>query len=212
MKLIERMGLAKEASLDGRISAVHAAWSQLVGDDAAWVSEVYEDHAIVCWGEDHYSVPYSVDDAGVVTFDAAAATEVEREWVEVGKAELSKIDDDRHLAFGWAYVAERGGERVIDHSGEFIEKADLEDAAYRFVLTSREADELHTAPVVGQLVESFMVTPEKLTKMGLAPDALPAGWWTGWYIPDDEVWGKVRDGQYRMLSIGGNATRELVDA
>jgi hypothetical protein len=120
---------------------------------------------------------------------------------------ISKTDDDRQLAFGWAYVYEDGG-RVLDHSGEFIEKQDLEDAAYAFNLEYRDGDERHSEPVVAQLVESFVSTPEKLEKMGLDPDALPHGWWTGWRIPDPEVFMKVKDGEYAMLSIGGRARRE----
>jgi hypothetical protein len=175
--------------------------------------ETYSDHVIVCVGDEYFSVPYS--SAGdEITFDVDSATPVERTWVEVEKTVLiSKTDDDRRVAFGWAYVYERDGEQVVDHSGEFIEKAEvLEDAAYVFNLNFREGDDSHTEEVRAHLVESFVSTPEKLEKMGLEADALPHGWWTGWHIPDDDLWEAIKSGDRSMLSIGGTATKESVDA
>ena len=59
---------------------------------------------------------------------------------------ISKLDDERRIAFGWAYVSEDDGTPVVDHSGDFIDKTALpalEDAAYDNVLHSREGDEMH---------------------------------------------------------------------
>lgn len=221
MGLREALGIAKaDESLTDLVDAVRQAWyaatesvSPMPMSSGSWLDEVYTDHVIACVEGDHYSIPYNRDDNGDVTFDTAGAVEVERTWQPVAKTvTIEKIDEDRHVAFGWAYVAERDGTQVIDHSGEFVEKADLEDAAYLFNIEARSADEAHTDPVVGTLVESFVSTPEKLEKMGLAPDALPTGWWTGWYVPDDDVFAKIKDGTYAMLSIGGTARKERADA
>lgn len=204
-------------SLDEQIREVTASWREQYPDPDhnTWINEVYADHVIVCAGDDYYSVAYTeLDDE--FTFDVANATQVERVWTEVATTKtvtITKIDEERHLAFGWAYVAEdASGEQLIDHSDEFVLKEDLEDAAYVFNIAFRESDERHTEPVIGHLVESFVVTPEKLAKMGLAEDALPRGWWTGWYVPDDAVWEKVADGTYPMLSIGGIAQKETANA
>lgn len=226
MGLAEKLGLRKAAvdSLNDQIDDVREAWQDAAAAvaaptmemaDCGWVQEVYADHVIVCVDGAYFSVPYTTDpaDEDAITFDMANATEVEQTWTEVAKTVLiEKVDEDRHVAFGWAYVSERDGKQVVDHSDEFIAKADLEDAAYLFNMEFRAADEVHTDPVVGQLVESFVSTPEKLQKMGLAPDALPTGWWTGWYVPDDAIFAKIKDGTYSMLSIGGAARKERVDA
>ena len=127
---------------------------------------------------------------------------------------FTKLDDDRRLAFGWAYVAEEDGQVVVDHSGDFVDKAalpSLEEAAYDYVLTSREADEMHEKLTgVAQLVESFMLTPEKAAAMGITTKRY--GYWVGFKVADDAVWAKVKDGTYKGFSIRGTGEREKVAA
>ena len=124
------------------------------------------------------------------------------------ESNIAKIDDDQRLVFGWASVSvTKDGEQVEDSQGDIIDPADLETAAYEFVLKFREANAMHVGPVVGHLVESFVATPEKLEKMGLAADALPTGWWAGWKIADDEVWQGIKSGHYQMFSIEGHGQR-----
>lgn len=215
MSLLEKVRRITKAatdqdSLNDQINEVSSAWCDQYGTEDTWVADVFTDHIIVCAGEDHYSVPYTEGPDDTFVFDVAGATQVERKWMDVAAKgfRIAKTDDERQLAFGWAYVAEdEHGERVVDHSGEFIAKEDLEDAAYVFNIAYREGDEQHTEYVAAHLVESFMVTPEKLAKMGLADDALPRGWWTGWYFPDAEVYAKVKR-ENAMLSIGGISEKE----
>lgn len=126
--------------------------------------------------------------------------------------EVAKSEDSQQLIFGWASVAVRkDGTEVVDSQGDVIDPRELENAAYEFVLKFRETDEMHTDEVRGHLVESFVVTPEKLEAMGLAKNALPIGWWTGFYIEDKDVYEKARD-HYPMFSIAGVAVREEVGA
>lgn len=146
---------------------------------------------------------------------------------------LETFDDDRHIAFGMAYVAEvldkASGEmvQVVDHSGEVVDDpAVLEEAGYVFALQYREGDEGHTEAVKAYLIESIVFTPDKLEKWATDPegavdqeklsvlkDTFGTSFWTGWYIPDDALWKKVRDGELGALSIGGLAQKEaLADA
>lgn len=123
-------------------------------------------------------------------------------------ATILKSDPVRQLVFGWSSVAvRRDGHSVEDVHGDVIDPSDLEDAAYTFVLKFRDMNERHTPEVHGILVESFVATPEKLEKMGLAPDALPQGWWTGFYVSDRDVFEKIVSGEYAMFSIEGSALR-----
>ena len=217
--LLEKLGVRKATpSLTQQIERVSGAWRDLAehsgpGYEAnrSWVMEVYPDHVIVCHGEDYYSVPYTeAVDSGEVAFDVEAATPVERTWSDVEKrVRIEKIDEDEQVVFGWAYVSEADGSPVEDHSGEWIAKEDLEAAAYAFNLSSRLADERHDWSAAGQLVESFVSTPEKLEALGLSKDALPTGWWVGFHIDDADAWEKVRTGEYRMLSIGGRAHKHV---
>jgi hypothetical protein len=120
-----------------------------------------------------------------------------------------KIDQDRRLVFGWANVAfDKSGDQLVDSHGDQIDVEDLEDAAYEFNLTFRATGERHAGMSKGRLVESFMVTPEKLEVMGLAKDALPLGWWVGFKIDDDVAWEEIKKGTYKMFSIQGTAARE----
>ena len=122
---------------------------------------------------------------------------------------VAKIDGLKQQVFGWASVAiAADGETVVDTHDHIIPPEELESAVYDFNLIYRDLDEKHTEAIQGALIESFVVTPEKLEKMGLAPDALPVGWWVGFWVPDPAVFAKVVSGQYSMFSIAGSAVME----
>jgi hypothetical protein len=124
-----------------------------------------------------------------------------------GTVAVLKLDTARQLVFGWASVAvTKDGETLIDRQGDIIPPQELEDAAYEYVLTYREADEMHNQITKGQLVESVVFTPEKLRVMGLPADSAPTGWWVGFKL-DAETFRKVQDGRLSMFSIEGTAER-----
>jgi hypothetical protein len=112
------------------------------------------------------------------------------------------------LVFGWASVAkDADGNDLEDLQGDVIELDELEKAAYDFMLYSRNVDEMHDGPVKGQLVESFMVTPDKLAKMGLKNESAPqVALWIGAKL-DPATFAKVQAGTYTMFSIEGRAER-----
>jgi len=130
--------------------------------------------------------------------------------IALAEGQFVKLDDERQMAFGWAYTAKMGDDLVVDHSGDFIDEAvlgELEDSIYNFVLVSREADEMHErVEGIGKLVESVLLTPEKMEKMGLKGDRV--GWWVGFRVIDAEVWAKVKAGTYSAFSIRGAGVRE----
>lgn len=131
-------------------------------------------------------------------------------------AEITKINPDRREVFGWASITEMKGEPVFDLQGDYIETSELEKAAYDYVLDSRVGGEMHqrmkkSAPKqVGTLIESFVVTPEKVEKMGLPEGALPSGWWIGFKVNDDSVWKSVKDQKYTGFSIHGKGVRKQI--
>lgn len=131
------------------------------------------------------------------------------------KCPFTKLDEDRHLAFGWAYVTEVDGKLSVDHSGDFVDEAAelaLEEAAYAFVKAGRGADEMHVVlEDVAKLVESIFFTKEKALAMGIT-GVSKLGWWVGFHIVDDDVWAKVKDGTYPGFSIRGSGRREAVAA
>ena len=123
--------------------------------------------------------------------------------------DVIKVNPDNNLVFGWANVSIRkDGEQILDSHDEQIDPEDLEMAAYAFALQFRESGVMHQGDAVGVMVESFAVTKEKLSLMGLAEDALPLGWWVGFYVQDDAVFAKVKAGEYSMFSIQGIAMKD----
>ena len=115
----------------------------------------------------------------------------------------------QQLVFGYANVTiQEDGTVPFDWQGDMIETSELETAAYTYVLNNGFLNQEHISGTdCGFLVESFMITKEKLAAMGIPEGYVPEGWWVGFYIPDPEVYAKVLDGTYNMFSIEGKATR-----
>ncbi len=129
-----------------------------------------------------------------------------------GKFSITKSDNGRHLAFGWASIAiKSNGEIVEDWQQDIIEPAELENAAYGFVELYREGGEMHERGGAAVLVESVVFTEEKAKAMGIPEGTLPTGWWIGFKVIDEDVWEKVKDGTYSMFSIEGTAERVEVE-
>ena len=128
-----------------------------------------------------------------------------------GTFKIHKADEDKHLAFGWANVAVRDdGEQIQDLQGDIVDPEVLEDAAYRFVLMYREGGEMHERGDCAVLVESVMFTKEKMFAMGIPEGTVPEGWWIGFLVTDEDVWQKVKSGEYPMFSIEGEALRRNI--
>jgi hypothetical protein len=125
---------------------------------------------------------------------------------------ISSVTDDKRLVFGWAYVCEdKDGNHVLDHSNQYIEPLELEEAVYVFASYGGMASEMHTGMYAGTLVESVVFTKEKQEALGIPPGYLPVGWWVGIRVYDDAIFAKVKDGTYTMLSLGGKAVKEETD-
>lgn len=124
--------------------------------------------------------------------------------------EVAKTDDTQRLVFGWASVSkDADGTLLEDLQGDQIEPDELEKAVYDFVLHGGGANEMHAGRMKGQIVESLMLTDEKLSAMKLKRDGAPAAaWWVGVKL-DPDAYAKVKDGKYRMFSIKGYSEAEI---
>lgn len=131
-----------------------------------------------------------------------------RKDITSSRFKIMKSDDEKMLAFGWASVAIRvDGEVIEDWQGDVIEPEVLENAAYDYVRLYGDGGEMHERGGVAVLIESVVFTEEKMLVMGIPPETLPIGWWIGFKVLDEEVWKKIKDGTYNMLSIEGEAER-----
>jgi hypothetical protein len=128
--------------------------------------------------------------------------------------EFTKSDEDKRQVFGWAAVVEIDGHPVVDRQGDLIDPEEIEKAAYSYMLKSRKGGNQHRRdgddPLhVSDVIESFVVTPEKISKMGLPTDT-PCGWWVGYQITDDDTWSEVKAGRKTGFSIHGAGKRRDV--
>lgn len=128
-----------------------------------------------------------------------------------GEYAIAKADDSLQNVFGWASVAvAKNGATVVDGEGDIIDVADLELAAYDFVLDARGSGEDHNGePVDGQLIESVVFTEDKVAALGLEKGALPLGWFVGFHIPDRGAYERTKTSK-AGFSIEGRAVREPV--
>lgn len=141
----------------------------------------------------------------------ADAVEMSDSSTVKGRFKIAKSIEDKRIAFGWASIAkDEAGNDLVDLSDDIIEPDTLENAAYEFVKLYREGGEMHERGGCATLVESMVFTPEKMSAMGIPDGTLPTGWWIGFHVTDDEVWSKVKSGEYPMFSIEGEAVREPV--
>lgn len=132
--------------------------------------------------------------------------------VKKKRFKISKSNDEKKIAFGWANVSIRtDGEVVEDWQEDIIEPEELENAAYNFVELYRDGGEMHERGGAAVLIESVVFTKEKAAAMGIPEGTVPTGWWIGFKVLDDDVWEKVKDGTYSMFSIEGEAVREEVE-
>ena len=122
---------------------------------------------------------------------------------------LSKADDTRQMVYGWASVAElASGDSVVDLQGDIIGLDDLDAAFCEYAKDSRALNFMHDGPIRGTLIDLFISTPEKLTMLGLAPDALPHGAFVSYHIPDPLDYATAKRDGLLMFSIEGTAHRE----
>ena len=125
------------------------------------------------------------------------------------EAQITKIDDDKRLVFGWAsIIKDVEGKVLLDRQNDYIDsEEELEKAAYSYVLNSRDGGEMHIRKGVSTMVESVVFSKEKQEAMGIPSGSMPVGWWIGFRVNDERVWEEVKKGQYSGFSVHGTGQR-----
>jgi len=133
---------------------------------------------------------------------------------------IAKIDLERRLFGGWAYIARaRDGSQVTDHSGDIVDTpeawAALSDSFVDYALESRSGDLEHTEWGAADLVEMFISDIEKRSALGLPEGSLPDGVYVSFKARGSpagrRLWERVKSGQIRSLSIVGDGWRESLE-
>lgn len=147
----------------------------------------------------------------MITTGAQTFNQIVKAKQEPRRLTIVKSDGDKHQVFGWANVSVRvDGEQIVDWQQDMIDMDELEQAAYGYVAEFGTSGEMHRRGGVGRVIESIVFTKQKAAALGIPEGILPEGWWVGFHITDDEVWEKIKSGEYSMFSIEGTGTREPV--
>jgi hypothetical protein len=142
--------------------------------------------------------PVPLADQHVNEDDPAAAAQK-----TLGIFKAVEVKADEHLIFGWASVVTKGGKLIVDKQGDVIEPAELENAAYEFVLNARDHGHMHRTIGTGRMVESMVFTDEKQKALGI--DLGQEGWFVGFKVDEPAVWDAHKRGELPEFSIGGLA-------
>lgn len=114
-----------------------------------------------------------------------------------------KLDEEKHIVWGWFSVIEEDGQAVIDKHGHIIEADVLQKAAHEFVLDSRAGKVMHNGTRVADVVDTIVFTKELQAALGI--DLKKVGWFGGMQIRDPALWARVQKGDLPAFSIGGYA-------
>jgi hypothetical protein len=118
---------------------------------------------------------------------------------------IFKVDEEQRIVYGWASVITEKGEPVVDTQGDVISPDELTKAVNDFMLDDRVGKVMHEGDRTGTIVHSFPITKEIANALGIETDR--EGWIVGYHVADDEVWARVKEGDFTGFSIGGEAQR-----
>lgn len=128
----------------------------------------------------------------------------------VEQAKVVKMDDEQRIVWGWASVVTEDGKAVVDTQGDVISPEEMEKMANSFMLDVRKAKAMHEGGQIGEVIHSMPLTNELMKAFDIYSDR--EGWLVAFKIYDDDVWAKVRNGEFQGLSIGGKAgSREAIE-
>ena len=122
--------------------------------------------------------------------------------------EITKLDDDERIVYGYASVVTHKGKLIVDRQGDMIEPGTMEKAATEFMLGARNGMTMHKGEPTTTIVHSMPFTKEIQDAFGITSDY--EGWMIAVKVHDEETWARVKAGEFTGFSIGGQAISEEV--
>lgn len=113
---------------------------------------------------------------------------------------IEKVDDEMRIVWGWAYVCEENGQRVVDHSGQIWDADAVQKTAHGFATDSRVGGVMHQGQG-GHIVDTLFFS--KAIQEALGINCRKVGWFIGFKVDDDDAWSRVKSGELSSFSIGG---------
>lgn len=121
------------------------------------------------------------------------------------RGEVTKMDDDQRIVYGYASVISKDGEPIVDRQGDIITAEELEKAASEFMLSGRIGKTMHSGEPTTTIIHSFPMTDE--IKKAYQIESPYEAWLIAVKVHDDQTWDMVKRGELKDFSIGGKATR-----
>jgi len=121
------------------------------------------------------------------------------------EGEVTKIDSDQRVVYGFASVVSKDGEPVVDLQGDVISPETMEKAATEFMLGARTGLTMHKGEPTTTIIHSLPLT--KQIKEAFQISSPYEGWIIAVKVHDDETWAAVKAGAFTGFSIGGKAQR-----
>jgi hypothetical protein len=121
------------------------------------------------------------------------------------RGEVTKMDDEKRIVYGYASVISKNGEPIVDLQGDVITADELEKAASEFMLNSRIGKTMHSGEPTTTIIHSFPMTDE--IKKAYQIESPYEAWLIAVKVHDDKTWEMVKSGKLKDFSIGGKATR-----
>lgn len=119
----------------------------------------------------------------------------------LGRGEITKVDTDRGLVFGWAMVSKIDGEEYFDKQGDHIPMDVLIDATVDFMTDSRANDTMHNEQASGEIIFAMPWDAEIAKGFGMSDPPVEGLMIAARPSPEDLE--KFDSGEFTGFSIGG---------
>lgn len=123
---------------------------------------------------------------------------------------LLKIDEEQRIAWGWASVISENGEPVVDKQGDIISADVMTRAANAFMSDVRAGQVMHEGVTKAVVLHSLPLSKDLAEALELGTNR--EGWIIGMKVKDEDTWERVKSGELRAFSIGGEAMRSAIQA
>jgi Putative phage serine protease XkdF len=120
--------------------------------------------------------------------------------------QVTKIDEELGVIFGWGIVSSVDGEPYFDSQGDWIPDDSMLKASTEFMVDIRIGKEMHAGEQAGTIVHSLPLTSDLAEAFGIECDR--TGWIVGFKPHSAELLEKFRSGEYTGFSIGGNRVKD----
>lgn len=221
-RAVEPLGDKGAVVLKFKSSELEARWQQFRDAGASWDYDGYQPHVTLTYDPGDLDLAKVEPYLGKLEFGPEIFAPLDEDWADKvtekrdgiispmdyrTTGQITKLDEELRLAYGWFSVIEENGQAVVDRQGDVIGEATLRKAAHDFIVDARAGKVMHRGKRVADIVDSIVLTKEVQKALGI--DLGKVGWFGAMRFRDEDAWRRVKSGELAAFSIGGHA--ETVD-